>query len=1298
MNRFVWRALTALVLAVTVTASAYAQATTSLSGVVKDPEGGVIPGATVVVTEDATGKTFEAITGTSGTYSVPALQAGSYTVSVTLTGFKTAVIRNVRIALGTPATANATLELGSLTETVNVTSSSELINTQNATVAATLNSDQLNRMPTPTRNALNAVTFLPGINTPGTNRDSTINGLPETFIQITMDGLSNNDNFNRNTDGFFASVTPRQDAVEAVNVTLAAAGATQGGSGAITIGFQTRSGGNKFSGSLYEYYRDPRLNSNYFFNKVNELEKNDVKLNQYGGRVGGPVVLPGFDGRGKAFYFLNYEQIRFPNSFTRTRTVLNPSALDGTFSYVVGSTTRTVNVLQLAAANGQISATDPTVMSLLNKIQQSMTTTGTLNTTADPLLDSYVFQSPAKLFEHQPTIRLDYNLTDKHRLSSSGAIIWAKRTADYLNNTDARFPGAPNARDYDSKRPLLTLTLRSTLSQNVVNELKSGVTAKWGASYFGFPSSIDSTNGPNSFADQGGYAIDFDANLGLTNWFTNNGPSWRAAPTYTLGNTVNWQRGSHSLQIGGEFLRSTAFESAQQVVPGINLGLNTQFDPAAGLFTTANFPSASAAQLNDARDLYALLTGRVSAITGQIALDANTNKYVAFGPRTRAGRIDVWSGFVQDAWRVTPTLTINAGLRYDVQTPFVPTNDIMTAVTMADVCGLAGMGDGSTYNRCKFNDPTAVGGKANIEFQQLTRGTQGYNTDWNNLAPSVSVAWRPNVQDGLLRTILGNPDQATIRAGWSVAYDRQGMSAWTSVFGANPGSTRTLTRNANSGLVPAGEQWPILLSQTDRLYQSPFDETPVFPIPAGANRQDSINAFAPDVQIGRAQTWTVGIQRAIGADMAVEVRYVGTRGDQQWSELDYNRLDDNNLRVDVLRDNGFLAEFQNAMTNLRANNAAGGSRAGSFAYFGAGTGTSPLPIYLAYLNGRSDSANAAAYTGGSTTWANSTFASRLAAVPNPGAAASELDTNLTRRTNAIAAGLSPTFMVPNPAVHSVDVTDSGAFSDYHALQIELRRRLANGLSASVNYQYAIEGGSAFDGFSLGRTMESVANVRHAIKGQWDWTLPFGRGQRFLSDMHPVLDGILGGWSMNGVGRIQAVMEDMGNVRLVGMSHKELQDMYKYYKRTNATTGRTEIWMLPEDVVLNTRRAYSVSNTTADGYSTSLGAPEGRYIAPANSATCIQVKAGECAPRTVLVRAPWFTRFDVGMTKRFNIKGTTNIEVRADVLNVFDNVNFNPVSNPGTGATIFQVTSAYTDASNTYDPGGRLGQLMIRFNW
>jgi hypothetical protein len=171
-----------------------------------------------------------------------------------------------------------------------------------------------------------------------------------------------------------------------------------------------------------------------------------------------------------------------------------------------------------------------------------------------------------------------------------------------------------------------------------------------------------------------------------------------------------------------------------------------------------------------------------------------------------------------------------------------------------------------------------------------------------------------------------------------------------------------------------------------------------------------------------------------------------------------------------------------------------------------------------------------------------------------------------------------------------------------------------------------------------------------------------------------------------------------------MTRDELQDMYKFYRKSNPSTGIDEVWMLPDDVILNTRRAFSTSNVTTNGYSASLGAPEGKYIAPANAATCVQVRAGDCAPRSVLLLSPWFKRFDFGVAKRIEAGGSKNFEVRFDLLNLFDNPNYNPVgaagtnTAAGTSATIFKTTSAYNDPSNTYDPGGRIGQLSIRFNW
>ena len=137
-------------------------------------------------------------------------------------------------------------------------------------------------------------------------------------MAISLDGVNNNDNFNKSSEGLFAMVTPRQDAVEAVTVTTAADGADVGGHGAVQIAFVTRSGTNRFTGSAYHYYPRAALNTNYWFNENAGLPKNDVALNQYGFRQGGPIVMPGlYDGRGKAFFFFNYEELRLPNNFTR---------------------------------------------------------------------------------------------------------------------------------------------------------------------------------------------------------------------------------------------------------------------------------------------------------------------------------------------------------------------------------------------------------------------------------------------------------------------------------------------------------------------------------------------------------------------------------------------------------------------------------------------------------------------------------------------------------------------------------------------------------------------------------------------------------------------------------------------------------------------------------------------------------------------------------------------------------------------------------------------------------------------
>ena len=173
--------------------------------------------------------------------------------------------------------------------------------------------------------------------------------------------------------------------------------------------------------------------------------------------------------------------------------------------------------------------------------------------------------------------------------------------------------------------------------------------------------------------------------------------------------------------------------------------------------------------------------------------------------------------------------------------------------------------------------------------------------------------------------------------------------------------------------------------------------------------------------------------------------------------------------------------------------------------------------------------------------------------------------------------------------------------------------------------------------------------------------------------------------------------DFGNVNLVGMTREDLQKVFKL--RFDDAEG--VVYMLPQDIVDNTIRAFNASATSATGYST-RGVPTGRYIAPANGPNCLEVVDGDCAPQNIFVTGPKFVRFDLSLKKRIRISERYNFELRAEMLNAFNHINFfNPSTNATTNPSnedFMQVTEAYRDPSNTQDPGGRLVQIVLRFNF
>ena len=316
----------------------------------------------------------------------------------------------------------------------------------------------------------------------------------------------------------------------------------------------------------------------------------------------------------------------------------------------------------------------------------------------------------------------------------------------------------------------------------------------------------------------------------------------------------------------------------------------------------------------------------------------------------------------------------------------------------------------------------------------------------------------------------------------------------------------------------------------------------------------------------------------------------------------------------------------------------------------------------------------------------------------------QLDANATFRDNAAKAGLPKNFMLTNPDLRGgANIIGNGGWTRYDAMQVEVRRRMSKGLLVQGGYDFAKAFNAQRVSYRASRVNALDTNtLRHAFRINWVYELPFGNGKPLLGGAGGVVERIIGGWEFQGTGRIQSgqlfnLGNVLGNVNIVGMTMSELRDAYKL--RDDAKNKI--MYILPQDIIDNTIKAFSTNATSPTGYGT-LGPPSGRYIAPASNASCIQVYTGLCAPQNLFVTGPGLTRFDLSLVKKIRITEHVNFELRGEMIDAFNNINFrNPTGTAFTSpasVTFGQVTTAYSDSSNTQDPGGRLGQIVARINF
>jgi hypothetical protein len=272
---------------------------------------------------------------------------------------------------------------------------------------------------------------------------------------------------------------------------------------------------------------------------------------------------------------------------------------------------------------------------------------------------------------------------------------------------------------------------------------------------------------------------------------------------------------------------------------------------------------------------------------------------------------------------------------------------------------------------------------------------------------------------------------------------------------------------------------------------------------------------------------------------------------------------------------------------------------------------------------------------------------------------------------------------------------------YNGLQAEFRRRLSKGLAFQASYTYGQGYRTTFLGLINGnvyrRAVGTEGDLTHQFKSLITYDLPFGQGRHFGGSVGGGMDRVIGGWQL----AVASVMHsgqlvDFGDVRLVGMTAKDVQNMIQY---RFDPTGQGLVYMLPADVIQNTINAFNVSATSPTGYAGTP--PTGRYFAPANGPNCIEIEnsaVGKCGVGSLIVSGPMFQQHDISVVKRTRVVGHTNFEFHVEMLNAFNHANFTPVAgttgtNPApTSLSAYQVTAL--SGTNT----SRTIQLVFRFNW
>jgi hypothetical protein len=830
----------------------------TLSGTIKDASGGALPGVTVSIVETRTGATVQAVTDGSGQYIAPFLAPGDYDVTAELSGFKQVSRKALHLSAGSHPIIDLTLEVGNVTESVQVHADVPILNTADASVGQTITTKEVDDLPlngrTPAMLAQLAIgvvaTSNPSLIHPFDNNGAaawSIGGTPSQTSELLLDGAPD-----EIWSGSLA-YSPPQDAVQEVSVkafnTDAAYGHTFGG----TLNQVLKTGTNTFHGSAYMFNQPSSLTTNSFFNVKTGTAKPDNMYHQYGVTAGGPVAIPKvFDGRNKLFWFLALEGLNDSQPATNLTTVPTDAERHGDFSALLkaGPQYQLYNPFTGTQSGTTISrqpfANNVIPTNMLNPIALAyLSYYPEPNMAGDATgFQNYINNAPSTDSFDNELGRIDYNTSARSRLS----VDVRHNFRDQVKNNF--FSNIASGTTLTRKNWGVTgdevFTLNSTTVLDVrgnwtyLGEAHGGPSTGFDPTQLGFPSYI---------ASQSQYLIlpfiGFSGSCGSQTSFQ------------CLGTTGSSTVPSQSVQLFGDLVKNVGRHAIKVGADVRQYRLDAAtYGNSTGLFTfSTNWitgPTSSTAAPPFGGDLASFLMGLPTS--GQYDVNAQgiyRSKYYA--------------AFVQDDWRMTPSLTVNLGLRYEYDSPYA--EEQSRTVSGFDPAASTSVATAAMAAYAKNPNPLLPASQFDATGGLTYPGADGnvYQSHSGMVSPRLGFAWTPDKLRG----------KTVVRGGFGIFVQPISMANLSAngTYSSNPiinqqgfSATTPYVATNNSFLSPANT-----LSDP---YPAGFVPATGSALGASTFLGQTVSFITPDARDPYSIRWNFGVQHQLGANLMAEVDYV----------------------------------------------------------------------------------------------------------------------------------------------------------------------------------------------------------------------------------------------------------------------------------------------------------------------------------------------------------------------------------------------------------------------------------------